>query len=147
MNAFNVFLTLQTTLLYNVMKYLHCFSHRSNTPRHDNSFFPKQRNSSFFLHRVSHGKVVFLSLQEAQGFPGQCGFNQCGIRFSAVYKQHKTALNFDLVRFFYQKFPKNFFFQIFSNFEARKQYLTHLIVKNFTKSDQIFLRCNKYQCF
>ena len=49
MNAFNVFLTLQTALPYKIMK---CFGHRSNTPRHDNSFF----QNSEILRFVAQGQ-------------------------------------------------------------------------------------------
>ena len=75
MNAFNVFLTLQTALLNNVMKYLHCFGHRSNTPRHDNSFL----QNSEILRFVAKGKpwqngifIVTRSTRKTTFHPHSC---------------------------------------------------------------------------
>ena len=64
------------------------------------------------------------------------------VSISAVFdlvRFTNSSLNSTKFRFsavFYQKISKKkCFFKILSNFEARKQYLTHLIVKNFIKSD------------
>ena len=80
MNAFNVFLTLQTALPYKIMK---CFGHRSNTPRHDNSFYQNSEILRFV----------------AQGQPWQSGiFN---VPYACHYKPRLV--------YFFTPFPKTIY--------------------------------------